>query len=254
MAGVSLPAGPKPLLFDVSAVEAQHRPLIQNGNLGDAFRAGTFGCVRLIEEVVHDSNRHSGPPAFVVVDLGVRIINDCGAAAQSAMSGFWSAAAGQVRDLVECHQLIEYFRHRPSDAEPWLDCEGKERYQRFGFGKVFDRLEQDRGPAPFDLKQSFEFYSGAGSHPSAAGLAWHMNDVGQKIVGPVPHPDRYRLFVADLWAHATRATLDFVDAMDTLNPNLIPIRDQFRHSYAVVAGARRLLAKTTAEQVREYWK
>lgn len=242
------------MLFDVSAIEAQHRPLIQNGNLGDAFRAGTLGCVRLIEDVVHGRNWNDERATFLVVDLGVRIINDCGAAGQLALSGFWSAAGHQLRDLVECHQLIEYFRHRPSDAKEWFESDGRERYKKFGFGKVFDRLVLERGPAKFDLKQSFDFYSNAGSHPSTAGLAWQMTDVGQKLIGPVPHPDRFRLFVGDLWAHATRATLDFIATIDTLNPDSEPVRDQFRHSYAVVAGARELLAEITAEQVLQFWK
>ena len=242
------------MLFDVSAVEAQHGPLIQNGNLGDAFRAGTLGCVRLIEDVVHGGRWNDERATVAVVDLGVRIINNRGAAGQLALAGFWSAAAHQVRDLVECHQLIEYFRHRPSDARLWFESDGKEGYKNFGFGRVFDRLSKDRGAAPYDLKQSFQFYSNAGSHPSTAGLAWQMTDVGQKLIGPVPHPDRFRLFVGDLWAHATRATLDFVDTMDALNPDHEPIRDQFRFSHAVVVGGRNLLASITAEQVREFWK
>ncbi|AZO68874.1 MULTISPECIES: hypothetical protein [unclassified Mesorhizobium] len=81
-----------------------------------------------------------------------------------------------------------------------------------------------------------------------------MTDVGQKLIGPVPHPDRFLLFIGDLWAHATRATLDFVDTMDALNPDHEPIRDQFRFSHAVVVGGRNLLASITAEQVREFWK
>ncbi|TGQ41173.1 hypothetical protein [Mesorhizobium sp. M00.F.Ca.ET.216.01.1.1] len=184
----------------------------------------------------------------------MRIINDCGAAGHLALSGFWSAASHQVRDLVECHQLIEYFRHRPSDAQEWFESDGKERYKKYGFGKVFDNLAKDRGAAKFDLKQSFDFFSNAGSHPSTAGLAWQMTDVGQKLIGPVPHPDRFRLFVGDLWAHATRATLQFVDTMDALNRDHEPIRDQFRFSHAVVAGAQQLLSEITAEQVREFWK
>jgi hypothetical protein len=66
------------MLFNVSGVEAQHRPLIQNGNLGDAYRAGTMGCVRLIEEVVRGGSWNDERATFVVIDLGVRIINNCG--------------------------------------------------------------------------------------------------------------------------------------------------------------------------------
>lgn len=242
------------MLFDVSAVEAQHRALIEGGNLGVAFLAGTYGCVRLIEDIVRGGNWNNERATFVVIDLGVRIINDCGAASQLALAGFWSAAAHQMRDLVECHQLIEYFRYHPSQAQPWFDCAGKERHEKYAFGKIFNELEKVRGPAAFDLKQSFQFYSNAGSHPSTTSLAWHMTDVGQKLIGPVPHADRFRLFVGDLWAHATRATLDFVTAMDALHPDHELIRGQFRHSYAVVAGARKLLAGITAEQVREFWK
>lgn len=242
------------MLFDVSAVEAQHLPLIQNGNLGDAFRAGTFGCVRLIQDVVLGGNWNADQANLIVVDLGVRIINNCGAAAQLALAGFWSPAGHQIRDLVECHQLIEYFRYRPADALEWFESDGKDRYQKFSFGKVFDKLAKERGSANYDLKQSFDLYSEAGSHPSTAGLAWHITGVGKKLIGPVPHPDRFKLLVGDLWAHATRATLDFVDTMDALNPDRAPIRDQFRHDHAVVLGAASLFAEVTTDQVREFWK
>ncbi|MER9018896.1 hypothetical protein [Mesorhizobium sp. M0898] len=235
-------------------VEAQHRPLFQNGNLGDAYRSATLGCVRLIEDVVVRGDRNSERATSVVVDLGVRMINNCGAAGQLALSGLWSAAGHQVRDLVECHQLIQYFRHRPAKAQPWLDCEGKTRYQKFGFGKVFADLERLRGPAAFDLKQSFEFYSNVGSHPSFEGLAWHMTDAGKKMIGPVPHPDRLRLFTGDLWAHATRATLDFVGTMDALNPDHKLISDQFRFRHSVVTGGRKLLAGITGDQALAAWK
>ncbi|RWN51196.1 hypothetical protein [Mesorhizobium sp.] len=242
------------MLFNVSGVEAQHRPLIQNGNLGDAYRVGTMGCVRLIEEVVRGGSWNDERATFVVIDLGVRIINNCGAAGQLALSGFWSAAGHQVRDMVECHQLIEYFRYQPSEAQRWFDCEGMERYQQFGFGRVFRELEKLRGKAPFDLKQSFDFYSNAGSHPSRVGLAWQMTELGDKIIGPVPHTDRFRLFTGDLWAHATRATLDFVDTVDALNPDRAPIRDQFRFRHAVVAGGRKLLGRISADEALACWK
>ncbi|PWJ89800.1 hypothetical protein C8D77_106122 [Mesorhizobium loti] len=242
------------MLFNVSAVEAQHLPLIQNGNLGDAFRAGTSGCVRLIQDVVLGGNWNAERATLIVVDLGVRIINNCGAAGQLALAGFWSPASHQIRDLVECHQLIEYFRYRPADAQEWFESLGKERYNKFGFGLVRKELEKLRGLAKYDLKQSFDLYSEAGSHPSTAGLAWQITGLGTKLIGPVPHPDRFKLLVGDLWAHATRATLDFVETMDTLNPDRAPIRDQFRHDHAVVLGAAILFAEVDTDQVIEFWK
>jgi hypothetical protein len=249
-----LTKGHRHMLFDVRAVEAQHRPLIQNGNLGDAYRAATFGCVRLIEDVVRGGSWNDQRATFVIVDLGVRVINNCGAAGHLALAGFWSPASHQVRDIVECHQLIEYFRRVPSDAQRWLDCDGKDRYEQFGFGRVYGMLKKLRGAAPFDLKPSFEFYSNAGSHPSVQGLAWQITEEGAKNIGPVPHKDRFRLFTADLWAHTTRATLEFVESMDALNPDRQPIRDQFPFSYAVVNGGRYLMAGIGGEQVREIWK
>ncbi|GLS33802.1 hypothetical protein SAMN04488498_12374 [Mesorhizobium albiziae] len=243
------------MLFDVRTVEALHRPLIQNGNLGDAYRAGTFGCVRLIEDVVRGGSWNDERATYVVVDLGVRIINDCGAAAHLALAGFWSAASHQLRDLVECHQLIEYFRHMPSDAQCWLDSEGMDRHNKFGFGAIRRKLEEERGPPPFDLNQYFAFFSNAGSHPSPQGLAWQILELGQgKLIGPVPHADRFKLFTAELWANATRATIEFVETIDALNPDRQPIREQFPFSHAIVNGGRYLLAGVTAEQVREVWK
>lgn len=242
------------MLFDVSAVEAQHTPLIQNGNLGDAYRSATFGCVRLIQDVVVGGNWNDERATHVVVDLGVRMINDCGAAALQALAGFWSPAGHQVRDLVECHQLIEYFRRVPSDAQRWFDSEGRKRYTQFGFGEVYSKLQKERGPAPFDLKPSFDFYSNAGSHPSVEGLAWHMTEDGSRNIGPVAHKDRFRLFTADLWAHMARATLEFVEAIDGLNPDREPVRDQHRFSHSVVTGSVDLLATVTADQVRQFWK
>ena len=73
-------------------------------------------------------------------------------------------------------------------------------------------------------------------------------------IGPVIHKDRFRLFTADLWAHMTRATLEFVTAMDTLHPNEKPIRERYPFNYNVVTGSVWLLGKVTAADIRQYWK
>jgi hypothetical protein len=48
------------------------------------------------------------------IDLAARTVNSCGAGGLLALSGYRAAAAHQLRDLVECHQLFEYFRAQPA--------------------------------------------------------------------------------------------------------------------------------------------
>jgi hypothetical protein len=240
------------MLFDESAIIAAHRPLIRNGDLGDAYRTGTMACVRLIENVVRSPDIDRAE-ATVVADLGARTVNACGAASLLALSGYWSPAVHQLRDIVECHQLFELFRLNPPKAVEWKSARGPARYRQFGFGQVRKLLEEKRGPAAYDLQAGFDLWSSIGTHPSSASLAMHMTATG-KVLGPTADPDRFRLFTGDLWAHMTRSTLEFIATMDSLLSNRPTLGSRFRFELAVVEGARALLAAVTAADVLATWK
>ena len=161
------------MILNKSAIVAAHSPLIVNGNLGDAYRAGTFGCRRLIERIAlaHDAMLHKGKDfriePVIVVELAVRCLNSCGAAGLLALSGYWSPAQHHLRDLVETTQLFELFRRDPSEAARWAEAFGITRYQKFGFNQVQAKLRGD--PGQFDLdafKGEFGNWSNRGSHPS----------------------------------------------------------------------------------------
>jgi len=185
-----------------SAIAAVHKPLVQNGNLGDAYRAGTFGCCQLITKVALADCWGTKRETSITIDLAARTVNSCGAGGLLALSGYWAAAAHQLRDLVECHQLFEYFRAQPEAIAPWFEARGSARYPRFSVGTIKKKLDGDRGrPSNFDLQSGFSFASNAGSHPSFEGLAWHAIrprvDCGCYSSGGIPHrwaPSHHRIW------------------------------------------------------------
>jgi hypothetical protein len=248
------------MILNESAIVAAHSPLIVNGNLGDAYRAGTFGCCRLIDKiaVAHDAMLHKGKDfriePVIVVELAVRCLNSCGAAGLLALSGYWSPAQHHLRDLVETTQLFELFRRDPSEAARWAEAFGITRYQKFGFNQVQAKLRGD--PGQFDLdafKGEFGNWSNRGSHPSMEGLAAHFASPTEKVVGPSASPDRFRAFTADLFTRMGRATLFFVAALDAAIPDAPTVEKKFRYDLAVVQGAWKLLNGITYDEMIAAW-
>lgn len=68
------------MLLEVKTVEDEHFQPFREGNLGEAYRSATLGCVRLIEKVVLGGNYNDDRATQIVRDLGIRMINDSGAA------------------------------------------------------------------------------------------------------------------------------------------------------------------------------
>jgi hypothetical protein len=239
------------MILDDLAIVAAHEPLMVNGSLGDAYSWATAGCCVLVDKLARSRGQHVNGRAeiAVVLDLGVRMVNSCGAAGRLILSGYWSPAAHQSRDLVECYQLIEFFRLYPAKAEEWATATGKDRMREFRFGRIQKILQQNPDAKDVaDVKFAFDFYSNIGSHPSMEGLSFHMAN-GMKFVGPTPDGKRFLLFAADLWAYMTRATLRFIDTVETLMPNLPRIADEFRYDTAVVLGGRDFLAPISADDI-----
>ncbi|WP_457940268.1 hypothetical protein [Mesorhizobium sp. 10J20-29] len=232
------------MILHESAIVSAHHALLANGSLGDAYSRAGIGCVRLIEKVALSRGEYMNgrPEIAVVLDLGARMVNSCGAAGRLMLCGYWSPSAHQCRDIVECHQLVEHFRLHPEKAPDWLNATGKARFKKFKFGVIRKTLLAD--PTAKDVeyvKGAFDFYSNAGSHPSIEGLSLHMTANGIKNIGPTAHPERFLVFAADLWAYMTRATLRFVDAVECLMPDHPKIADEFRFELAVVLGWQEFL-------------
>ncbi|MCX7305590.1 MAG: hypothetical protein NTV73_14855 [Hyphomicrobiales bacterium] len=232
------------MILNESAIVSVHHALLANGSLGDAYSRAGLGCVRLIEKVALSRGQYINGRSeiAVVLDLGARMVNSCGAAGRLMLCGYWSPAAHQCRDIAECHQLVEHFRLHPLAATDWLNATGKTRIKKFRFGNIRKTLLKDPAAKDVeDVKFAFDFYSNVGSHPSIEGLSLHMTADGTKNIGPVANPERFLVFASDLWAYTTRATLRFVDAVEHLMPDHPKIAEEFRYELAVVMGWQKFL-------------
>jgi hypothetical protein len=238
------------MFFDESAVVAAHLPLIRQGDLGDAYRSATLTCCKLIAGCFVYT-RFDRREAMLAADIGARMVNSCGAAGSLMLRGYWSPAAHQVRDIVECHQLLEYFRYEPSKALEWAAATGSDRNRRFGFKAVEGKLTKLRG-AQEGIRRWFNWWSNTGSHPSIEGLSMLMSDQG-KVVGPTANPDRLKFLTGDLWETMTWGTLEYVRTMDALLPDLPPMRKRFRFEVAVIEGAHDLFHGLTPVDIHIGW-
>jgi hypothetical protein len=242
------------MILDDSAIVAAHQPLVVNGSLADAYSWATAGCCVLVDKLARSRGLHVNGRAevAVVLDLGARMVNSSGAAGRLILSGYWSPAAHQARDIVECHQLFEFFRLYPARASDWMKATGKDRMREFRFGQIQGVLKLN--PNANDVavvKEAFDFFSNLGSHPSIEGLTLHMTN-GAKFVGPTPDVKRLHMFAADIWQFTTRATVRFIDTVETLMPDLPKIADEFRYDAAVVLGGRKFLGPLTADEIENY--
>ena len=240
------------MFFDASDTIDAHLALTANGSLGEAYQVATLACCRLITDI---ALAREWEPArreiTVTVDLAAYSANACAAARLLSLSGYWAAATHQLRPLIECTQLFELFRLEPSIVVEWVQAKGFERHEKFQFGAVANLLKKRRGPETFPYRTGFSLWSNAGSHPSES-LSWLMTEDGLKRIGPSIYPDRFRLFTADLWAHMTRSTLEFIAAMNALQPDRPAISERFQFDHAVIMAGRLLLAGISGEEVRRY--
>ena len=168
-----------------------------------------------------------------------------------ATTGYWAAATHQLRHLVECELLFELFRLVPEEAVNWRRVAGWDWYNTYKESKVRKTLRGLRGEPSFDLKPIFNMASNAGSHPSGDTVAGQMSEAG-KFLGPLPHADRFKLYVAELWANMTRSTLEFIRVVDAPSDQA-KVRERFPSERIPVDFAVDQLASLDAEQIRAQW-
>lgn len=187
---------------------------------------GALGaCTNLIRSAVFESqglqrrntvDRESWLDASVLV---LRISNDADASSVLIDRGYFLQAAALMRSIAETAQLLLVFADDPGQIEKWRLLRGKDRFNKFGHGKLKSKLGTPDLRAKFEwLEIRFDLFSEYGGHPSAVSSMAHRSG-DQLHLGPHINEHLYISTYKDLvqlvW-HATdicgllwEATMEF---------------------------------------------
>jgi hypothetical protein len=240
------------MVMDERAIIARHTTLVPNGSLGNIYVQFTQACCRLIEAVARGAYWGDRQEVHDITDIGARVVNTCGVFGLVASAGYWASAEHCKRDLVECAQLLEFFRYFPEEIRPWKQAEGIDRYKRYGFGPVAQKLGVRRGPSPINYKDGFNSGSNYGSHPSGESLSLQVDEAGtQKTIGPTYNALRFRLSLLQMWENTATATGQFAQTIDAMVPGP-RIDERFRFLTAAVIGGNQFMNEITEEQAFDW--
>jgi hypothetical protein len=124
-------------------------------------------------------------------------------------SEHWYAGAGLVRQLIECHYLINLMARDRDEAERWVSADHDEIVSTF-----MPRHMRDRGGSQFRASE-YRVHSDWGSHPNPAGrgLLPHHRDLR-----PVP----LRFLWVDLAQHLSEVWTAFESGLGMFDPRRDP--------------------------------
>ena len=133
------------MLFDESAIVAEHKALIKPGNLGEMYLGGMGGCCKLLHRLGSDTDHKGNLEIVTIMDLAGHSALSCGAGMHLSAASYWAPATQQLRHLVESEQLFELFQLIPEEALVWRSSTGKNRHNRYRDAKIRERLTDLRG-------------------------------------------------------------------------------------------------------------
>jgi hypothetical protein len=124
-----------------------------------------------------------------MIRLGLRCLNDIGAADRLMIAGYYQQAAVIIRDLIECSFLLDLFSRAPEHLRPWIELGEKAGLEGYRPKQVRDLLRELDGVDHTARDDLYRFYSREGTHPTAAGLVFTSPD-GMTRRGPFDDPAR----------------------------------------------------------------
>jgi hypothetical protein len=144
--------------------------------------------------------------------LGIRLFNSTGASIRLALSGYYRQSFDQLRDVLETHFLVDYFRSNPEEIEEWRSAGKRQRMGKFGIAKIRAALDRRDGYTT-ELRQKIydriADYASHASQPDFRLVTGHQN-LGE--AGPFYDERKLAVWATELATRLGHAVLVLVSA------------------------------------------
>lgn len=183
------------MLLDTSEIERLNFAAVKSSEQANKNIALMRIAVDFLSEMTREQS-FSSDDEVTILRLGIRVLNDAGAASQCAMSGYYQQAVGIIRDIIEVGFLLDLFRREKAKIAEWRTCTPKERKDNFKIVDIRKRLDLLDGTDARKRQEAYAFYSTHGTHPTPDLQA--ISPGGDTMIGPFPHDGYARLITYDL--------------------------------------------------------
>lgn len=110
---------------------------------------------------------------LAIQHLGLRLLESAAASLKLVLAGYYRAAAGQARDLLETGFLLDYLHEHPSQIEVWRKAESSRDRGPFEPRNVRSALDKRDGFVEKKREEHYRVLSRYATHPHPKGFLLH---------------------------------------------------------------------------------
>jgi len=199
------------MLLDVSAIHDQNSGFLEQSKQAQENLDAASSCIDVISDFARIES-FSREDDVVILRLGIRVLNDAGAAASCAYSGYYQPALAMIRDIVEVSFLLDLFQRQPEQIAEWRTCSEADRKKKFKPVKIRETLDNLDGRQEKVRKEAYDFFSGHGTHIDP--FMQLISPDNLTMIGPFASEKIVVAFTFDLARWLLLATGFFLKAID----------------------------------------
>lgn len=137
----------------------------------------------LIHFLIH-KDEHRSEDDLTIRLLGIRLFNSINASLKLLLSGYYQAAALQIRDLIETFFLLDYLNTDHALIAEWRVANDDDRYKKFRPKKVRDKINSRDALTGDKRGELYKLFSDLAGHPNPAGFQMYRLPDGTHHCGP----------------------------------------------------------------------
>ncbi|WP_141683617.1 hypothetical protein [Rhizobium sp. AC27/96] len=199
------------MLLNVSAIHDQNSRYLEHSKQAQENLEMASSCIDTISDFARIEG-FSREDDVAILRLGIRVLNDAGAAASCAHSGYYQPALSMIRDIVEVSFLLDLFQRQPERIAEWRTSSEADRKKKFKPVKIRETLDALDGRQENVRKAAYDFFSGHGTHIDP--FMQLVSPDSLTMIGPFANEQIVIGFTFDLTRWLLLATGFFLKAID----------------------------------------
>ncbi len=134
-------------------------------------------------EIIKDFSNKETDDQLTIKYLGSRIFNFGIMSYRAAISGYYQVSISLMREFVEGHFLLDYFRSNRSEISRWKNSNDKTRKKDFSPHQLYTKLDNRDQFTGEERKQQYQLFCENAAHASYKGFKLLTNSTNQVETG-----------------------------------------------------------------------
>jgi len=134
-------------------------------------------------EIIKDFSKKETDDQLTIKYLGSRIFNFGIISYRAAISGYYQVSFSLMREFIESHFLLDYFRSNPTEIGRWKNSDDKTRKKDFSPYQLYTKLDKRDQYTGEQRKQQYQLFCENAAHASYKGFKLLTNSTNQIETG-----------------------------------------------------------------------